>query len=210
MKKIKDNKKILFLIGGIIVIILAIIILLICLNNKDNRSNDNNDNIKFSQEYTSLSEDNIFVYRNIDEIINILKHGTGVVFLGFPECKWCQAYVPKLNEVAMSLGLEKIYYFNIYNDRKNNTSKYQEIVSILSNYLQYDEEGANKRVYVPTVVAVNKGKIVGFNDESAWDTHGFDDPELYWTKEEVNDLKQDLITLINEITNSLCNEECND
>ena len=65
------------------------------------------DNIKFSKEYTSVNADNVFVYRNINEIINILDNGTGIVYLGFPECKWCQAYVPYLNEVAKENNLEK-------------------------------------------------------------------------------------------------------
>ena len=71
---------------------------------------------RFAKEYTTMTEDNYFVYRNIDEIIKILEHGTGVVYLGFPECPWCQAYVPMLNEVADIEGLEKIYYYNIYED----------------------------------------------------------------------------------------------
>ena len=49
---------------------------------------------------------------SIISIVKILEHGTGVVYLGFPECPWCQAYVPMLNEVADIEGLEKIYYFN--------------------------------------------------------------------------------------------------
>ena len=55
---------------------------------------------KFAQEYTEVGTDNVFVYRDMDEIIRILEHGTGVVYLGFPECPWCQRYVKYLNEVA--------------------------------------------------------------------------------------------------------------
>ena len=47
------------------------------------------------------------------EIIKIMKNGTGVVYLGFPECPWCQSYVKMLNEVAKDVGIEKIYYYNV-------------------------------------------------------------------------------------------------
>ena len=114
------------------------------------------DSMKFSEEYNEVAKDNVFVYRNIDEIINILEKGTGIVYLGFPECPWCQRYVKYLNEVAVDMGVEKIYYYNIHEDRKNNTEKYQKIVSILDSYLQNDEEG-NKRIYVPSVIAIKKG-----------------------------------------------------
>ena len=69
------------------------------------------DNIKFSKEYTSVGEKNVFTYRALDEIINIMEKGTGVVYLGFPECPWCNAYVKYLNEVALEVGIDKIYYY---------------------------------------------------------------------------------------------------
>ena len=162
---------------------------------------------RFAKEYTTMTEDNYFVYRNIDEIIKILEHGTGVVYLGFPECPWCQAYVPMLNEVADIEGLEKIYYYNIYEDRKNNTESYQTIVNILNEYLQYDDEG-NKRIYVPAIIVVSEGKIIGFDDETAYDTKGFEKPEEYWNEEEISDLKQKLTNMINEVLDNKCND-CN-
>ena len=130
---------------------------------------EENDAEKFAKEYTQLTEYNYFAYRDSKEIIKILENGTGVVYLGFPECPWCQAYVPILNEVADIEGLEKIYYFNILESRKNNTEDYQKMVEILNNYLQYDEEG-NKRIYVPAVIFISKGEIVGFDDETSYDT----------------------------------------
>ena len=162
---------------------------------------------KFAKEYTTVTEDNYFVYRDIEEIIKILEHGTGVVYLGFPECPWCQSYVKTLNEVADIEGLEKIYYFNILEDRKNNTEEYQKIVSILNDYLQYDDEG-NKRIYVPAVISVSEGEIVGFDDETAYDTKGFDRPEDYWTEEEISDLKTKLTDMINEVLDNKCTD-CN-
>ena len=165
------------------------------------------DSEKFMQEYNQVSEYNVYVYRSIDEIIKILEHGTGIVYLGFPECPWCQAYVPMLNEVADTEGLEKIYYYNIYKDRKENTNEYQKIVSIIEKHLQYDEEG-NKRIYVPAVIAVLEGKIIGFDDETAYDTLGYDDPNEYWTSERTKKLKSKLSKMISEIVDNKC-ADCN-
>lgn len=163
---------------------------------------------KFAKEYTNVTEYNYFVYRDSSEIIKILENGTGVVFLGFPECKWCQAYVPILNEVADIEGLEKIYYYNILEARKNNTSDYQKMVEILSDYLQYDDEG-NKRIYVPTVIFVSKGEIVGFDDETSYDTKGFEEPEDYWTEDEISDLKLKLTDSMNKVLDNKCTD-CNE
>lgn len=163
---------------------------------------------KFSKEYTTVTEDNYFVYRSSEEIIKILEHGTGVVYLGFPECPWCQSYVKMLNEVADVEGLEKIYYLNILEDRKNNTENYKKIVDLLKEQLRYDEEG-NKRVYVPAVIVVSEGKIIGFDDETSYDTKGLENPEDYWTEDEISDLKIKLTDIITPILDNRCTD-CNE
>ena len=171
-------------------------------------SKKENDAQKFAKEYTTVTEDNYFVYKSSEEIIKILENGTGVVYLGFPECPWCQAYVPMLNEVADQEGLEKIYYYNVLEARKNNTEDYQKMVSILSDYLQYDDEG-NKRIYVPAIIFVSKGEIVGFDDETSYDTKGFEKPEEYWTEDEVKDLKKKLTDGMTEVLDNKCTD-CNE
>ena len=166
------------------------------------------DSEKFKEEYSKVGEYNVFVYKTSDEILKILEHGTGIVYFGFPECPWCQAYVPYLNEVADMEGLEKISYYNIYEDRKENTEFYQKVVSIMDKYLQYDDDG-NKRIYVPAIVAVKEGSIIGFDDETSLDTLGFKNPEDYWQEERVTNLKSRLTQMIIQIVDNRCTD-CNE
>ena len=127
-----------------------------------------------------------------------MKNGTGIVYLGFPECPWCNYYVKYLNEIAMEVGLDKIYYYNILEDRKNNTEEYQEIVSLLSNNLQYDEEG-NEKIYVPNVSFHVDGEVI-FNDyETSKDTNNKETPKEYWSDEEITDLKNRLKPYLEKI-----------
>ena len=123
-KKDKKNKK-LYTIIGIVVLVLACSIgfykVFTSIENKET------DAEKFASEY-SIDNDNVFVYKTLEEINKILKNGTGIVYLGFPECPWCKGYVPYLNEVAKKAKLDKIYYFNILKDRKNNTDDYKKTV----------------------------------------------------------------------------------
>lgn len=189
----------------IITILLIVTIILGIIWKLTTKPNKKTDGEKFSEEYTEVTKDNLFVYREIDEIINILENGTGIVYLGFPECPWCQRYVKYLNEVAKDMAIEKIYYYNIREDRKNNTDNYLKIVSILQEYLQYDEEG-NKRIYVPSIITLKKGEIVGFDDETALDTKGLLTPAEYWTDEEIKDLKEKLETMIANTEMNICTE----
>ena len=198
------KKKIIIIIGVVLVIALGVLGYLYL--NKE--KNTNVDGKKFAAEYTSVTEDNVFVYRTIDEIINILEHGTGVVYLGFAECPWCTAYVPYLNEVAKANSVDKVYYYNIYNDRKENNDNYKKLVDILKEYLKFDEEG-NKRIYAPSVIAVKDGEILDFDDETAWDTKGYKTPEEYWKNEDLDGLKEKLTKMFEETKLNVCTSDCN-
>lgn len=198
----ESSKKNVYIIFGIIAV-LILIISLSFLFKKDKMS----DAERFAKEY-DFTVNNVFVYRSLDEINKILENGTGVVYLGFPECPWCRGYIPYLNEVAINEHLDKIYYFNILNDRKNNTSSYKKTVQLLNDYLKYDNEG-NKRIYVPAVIAVNNGKIVGFDDESSLDTKGYETPEEYWKNEDLDGLKKRLSDMIKASFPSYCTSGCN-
>ena len=204
MKKkiMESSKKNVYIIFGIIAV-LILIISLSFLFKRDKMS----DAERFAKEY-DFTVNNVFVYRNLDEINKILENGTGVVYLGFPECPWCRGYIPYLNEVAINEHLDKIYYFNILNDRKNNTSGYKKTIQLLNDYLKYDNEG-NKRIYVPAVIAVNNGKIVGFDDESSLDTKGYETPEEYWKNEDLDGLKKRLSDMIKASFPSYCTSGCN-
>ena len=180
------KKRNLIIIGIIALLLIAVLITIFLLKDKKE-----SDAIKFSKEYSSISKENVFVYKTADEIIQIMEHGTGIVYLGFPECPWCNAYVKYLNEVALDVGIDEIYYYNILEDRKDNTKEYQKIVSLLGDNLQYDEEG-KLRIYVPNVSFHIKGEVIANDYETSYDTHGYKSPEEYWTPEEIKDLKERL------------------
>lgn len=206
--KIKDKKR---FISGIIKISLGIIMLaafiIIGFKNGEEEAKET-DAIKFNKEYTSVSKENVFVYKTAKEVIEMLENGTGVVYLGFPECDWCQAYTPILNDVAKETGVKEIYYFNIKEDRTNNTSDYKKIVSLLGDNLTNDDEG-NKRIYVPDVTFVKEGVIIGHDNETSYNTFGIDAPGDYWTTERSDALKTKLRDLMTQTLNTVC-ETCND
>lgn len=197
----KDKKDLLLLIGGIILFIgIILIIYFISTKTEDKYSADA---IKFSKEYSTVDNDNVFVYKTSEEIVKILEKGTGIVYLGFPECPWCQSYVKILNEVAKENGLDKIFYLNILEDRKNNTEDYKKIVSLLKEYLDFDDQG-NERVFVPDVTAVLDGKIVGHDNETATINSSEITPSEYWTAEKIASLKVKLAKMIEDSKSNIC------
>lgn len=193
-KKYKD-----YIIYGILGIVLVGIIVLLIINGVKNNIPDNE---KFANEYTEVGKNNVFVYRDAGEIIKILEGGTGIVYLGFPECPWCQAYVPMLNEVAKEEGVEKIYYFNIREDRQENSKDYQKIVKIVKNFLMKDDEG-NERIFVPDIYAVQNGKILSHNNETSVIDSDIT-PSQYWTDTKKSEIKTIFKNMISDVYSNTC------
>lgn len=188
-----------FVVGGVICYLLFVD------DGVPNMDETKKDNYKFSVEYTKVPMDNVFVYKTEEEIIDILENGSGIIYLGFPECPWCQTYTVYLNEVAKDNSIEKIYYLNIKEMRSNNTENYQKIVSLLDSVLETDENG-NKRVFVPQVVFVKKGEIVGGDNETSTISEGA--PSEYWNSEKIANFKQKITGYIQKAELNYCTS-CN-
>lgn len=184
---------------SIVLIVIVCIVVGIAITvkiNRDKKFKEENA-IKFSSEYTQVPEDNVYVYTTPDEIIDIMENGTGIVFIGYPECPWCQNYVKYLNEVAKEMNIEKIFYCNKKKMKENDEEKYKKIVYLLEEHLPYSLYSENPTLYVPNVTFILDGKIIGNNNATA--IIDAETPEEYWTDEKISDLKQVLKKHIQEI-----------
>lgn len=202
------------------------------------------DGEKFKEEYESLNgttsvsdkgylevdvdKNNVMKYTSIDKIIDIIKNGTGVIYLGYPECPWCRNAVSALLEASDSTSIDTIYYLNMKDVRdrltldsdgniiteKEGVKGYDELLaaldSILDDYTLTKEDGTTvtadeKRVYVPLVVFVKNGKIVDYHIDTVESQR---DPYVALTKEEKNELINIYKEGILKVTgDSSCNEK---
>ena len=187
------------IITGVVVAIILIIMGYFMFPKKDNEPSYTitNDSLKFKEEYENLNGKdngngknylsidiksyNPISYSNYEEIFDILDKGTGVIYLGFPECPWCRNLVPVLVDSALEEKVSPIYYLNISGDRntlsltkkgkikteKKRTEDYVKLVDILKDYLPvYDalKDNSMKRIYLPTVIFVKDGKVLGLEE----------------------------------------------
>lgn len=190
-------KKIILGVLSLVLIILASILIFEKFNHEERMLTDAK---KFAKEYTNVDEENIFIYASSKDILKILENGTGIIYFGYPDCKWCKSYVPILNEVAKEENIDKIYYYNIKEDRRSNTPNYIKITELLKDYLYYDDEG-NYKLYAPDVTIVKNGKIIGHNNEGSIVTKEQGTPEEYFSEERKENLKNTLRTYIKELQN---------
>lgn len=200
---------------------------------------DNSDAIKFKKEYESLNgtydtkrdreylrvsinSDNVVKYANFTEISDLIDHGTGVIYFGFPECPWCRNVVPVLLEAAETTGVDKIYYFNALDMRdekvldasgtivttKEGSSEYKTLLTKLNKYLS-PYEGLNddtiKRLYFPTVFFIKDGVVVG-SHEGTVSSHI--DSKVQLNGKQRLELKDIYEKYMMKMLDSSCDKEC--
>lgn len=154
---------------------------------------------KFASEYTLVDNDNIFEYKYIDDIIETISNGTGIVFLCTPESAWCQRYALYLNDSLKKYGIEKVSYMNIKAYREINTTKYRKLVELLKEY-EYKDDLNNSRIVTPDLTFVKNGIIIAHDNETSLVTSD-NVPEEYWNQEKINsfDLKiKSFVDLMNQ------------
>ena len=140
------------------------------------------DAARFKAAYSRVANDNRFVFASADEVLEKFESGSGLIFLGFQQCPWCQQLAPLVDDAAKAEGLDKIYYLDIRHARETNDDTYKKLVEKLKPHLRTDENG-QPRVYVPDVTALKGGHIVGhFLQETTADGEKAT-ADTYWTRE---------------------------
>ncbi len=131
----------------------------------------------------NIPEDNPMKYTSIKEAVQILEKGTGILYFGYPTCPWCRNAVPVLIDAVKESNFKTIYYLNV-NEYKNmyaiqdgkvvkikdEKEGYYDLLKALDNVLDpFTLQGPDgkiyelgeKRIYVPMMVFVKSGEIVG-------------------------------------------------
>lgn len=180
---IKNHNQWLFLtIGFVGIIVAAICDWYIWSRPQTPPSPQPSDAARFKAAYSRVADDNRFVFASAGEVLEKFESGSGLIFLGFQQCPWCQQLAPIVDEAAKAEGLDKIYYLDIRHARETNDDTYRKLVEKLKPHIRTDENG-QPRVYVPDVTALKDGHIVGhFLQETTVDGEKAT-ADTYWTEE---------------------------
>ena len=227
-----------------LLVVLAVVSSIVIYNNFNNESNNDKpdekieiteDEKKFKEEYESLNnkkdsndkdylevsikDDNGIVYASYDEIRKVLTEGTGVVYLGYPECNGCRNAVPMLLEAASNQGLDTIYYLNALDiidstflDENckviTGTDEYYDLIEIFGSYYSKDTETTfeyTRVFFFPTVVFVKDGEILGIHMGT---TGSQTNPNEGLTEEQKIELFNIYMDYISKMLGSVCDERC--
>ncbi len=153
------------------------------------------DAAKFKKEYPNVSSGNLFTYASKQQVLDIFDHGSGVIFLGFPKCPWCQQLAPIVDAAAKEAKIDKIYYLDIRQAREDNDELYRKLLNILKPRLRKDKNG-KPRIYLPDVSVVRKGKIVGHFVQEVMVDGKKATPDEYWTVGRREKATQDFVDMM--------------
>ena len=155
-------------------------------------------------EYTDLTDENNLYYGDKQALHAYIEHGTGILFLGFPECPWCQAYLPLVDSVLKETSAVAAYY-NIYTDKIQDREFYDEIASLLisqndtdEDIIQYDNDGQYV-IYMPLLLFIEEGRIIAFDHETSMEDSSLVTPQEYWTQEKVEQFQERIRPWVVEI-----------
>lgn len=154
-------------------------------------NDDLSDNIRFSQEFSLVSEDNVFEYVNATSALMVANGTKGIVLFGTNN-EWVNYYANIVNKVAKEVGIDKIYYYDFIKNRQDNNGTYEKIVENLNEYTIHNDYG-KAEIYAPSLLVVSKDKILLFDIETSF-VIGNSSPSEYWNsyneKQKISELKE--------------------
>lgn len=176
----------------------------------------------------NISKNNPIKYKTSEELVDIIKNKTGIIYFGFPTCPWCRSALPALFEASEEASISTIYYLNVKEERdtkkidasgkvvnvKEGSKEYNQLLEVLKDYLDdyilEDNNGnkinvGEKRIYVPLVVFVKEGKILGVHSDTVSSQK---DPYKGLNDKEKEELKLIYYKQMIKIGDDMCDENC--
>lgn len=222
-------KKNIIIIVSLIVIIGVLIGVLFFITTDDSNNLYTKDEINFKDEYEKLNgyavsedyilksidieTDNNVKYVSDNEIIDLMKNGTNIIYFGWADCNWCRTLIPVLLEVLKENNIDTLYYYdfkslrNSYENKDEEKSKiYEEIINIIGDDISttFDENSARsgeKKILAPTVVFIKNNNYVGLHFKTV-DSQEKSTDDL--NKGQIQELKNKLQEKIDLINNNVC------
>lgn len=171
-----------------------------------------------------LDEDNPFVYKSEDDVIKILREKSGIVLFASYKSNASRSIIRVLSDVAKEYKFGSISYLDIFDIRdsysldkvhkpimdKDGTHNYFELLKILDEelvpYVLENSDGTKvnvgeKRIYLPTIVAVYNGSIQDVYSVSM-------DEDKIIKEDEIDKIKEIFGAMIKSITDETCDDAC--
>ncbi len=168
--------------------------------------------IYLGEKYASNSEPKVWVisdfYNDLDvsnetyevirgkKMISLLKDGKSLIFIGSKSSSYSVKYMEELNKVIKDNKIEKVYYYDLDNDKGQRNSNYYEIRELLNGYLTITDD-SNNNLLAPSFYIIDGGKVKYYNTDTVA-MKNTDTIESYWTENKEIEFRQEISEAINK------------
>lgn len=173
-----------------IILFIVFIVGFIYFGTKDYSNNTITDNEKFVSEHKNVDINNVYTYINGSDAYTYIKNDNVLLLFGTRNSEYVSYYANIINDVAKEIGIEKIFYYDILDDRENSNATYDSIVVYLKDYVTYLDSG-KANIYGPTFIVKKDGEIIYYDDETAI-MKGNVKAKEYWDDSKVSMKKDEL------------------
>lgn len=130
------------------------------------------------------------------ELISLLKKGKHLIVIGNKNSDYSKKYMEEINAIVTELEIDKIYYYDLINDKVQGNSNYYEIVELLDGYL-VTTDTSRKNLFAPSFYIVDNGKVKYYNVE-AIAMKNTDTVQTYWDQEKEFSFNYEVTDAINK------------
>ncbi len=130
------------------------------------------------------------------KMISLLKEGNHLIFIGNKKSEFSIKYIEELNNAIKELEVDKIYYYDIINDKAQKNSNYYKIVELLNGSL-ITTDSSNNNLLAPSFYIVDNGEVKYYNIETSAMKNNATTKE-YWTIDKEINFKLEIQNAINK------------
>ena len=128
----------------------------------------------------------------MSEVAKIIKgKGSALIYFGYNTCDWCNRAIPELNKVLLDYDFTT-YYVDAHSENYTFTNDdIDELYEVIDETLYTGKDG-EKGLYVPHVIGIKNGEIVGYHTSLTDDYHpvNISDPKDQMTDEQKKELQK--------------------
>ena len=138
------KKNIKIIISVLIIILLCVGLVYVFINNIEN-SSEKEEKMEFSKLY-NVDENHVFETISVKDAVDLLENGTGIIYLGYSDCPWCQDIVPLLNESAKNNDVREILGYQKGTVEGHNISQDENGNNYLRDLTDEEEQEITKKL----------------------------------------------------------------
>mgnify|MGYP002853755494 CR=1 FL=1 len=133
--------------------------------------------IYLSEKYESNADEPIRTINNyynikVDEskyeiitgskMINLIQEGKNIIIVGSQTSDWSKEFMIQMNKIIENNKIDKVYYYDLNNDKSQKNSNYYKIKELLGGSLT-TTDGSKSNLLAPSLYIIIEGEVKYYN-----------------------------------------------